>query len=80
MASINSELTRFAFMEYLNSMSASELAYWLVHSFTPKRYNDSNDVVFYACKRLVKVSTDKELVSEFIARLWGMHGEVKNNA
>ena len=76
--SINSELTRICYIEYLNRMSMNELAYWLVHSFTPTRYRDSNDVVEYACYRLTEINS-ADYVYEFINRLWGMFGELPGN-
>lgn len=71
--SINSELTRICYQEYLDTLSTSELAYWLINSFSPKRYNDNHDVIKYACDRISQL-INNELASEFISRLWGMHG------
>lgn len=78
MTSINSELTRFCYIEYLNTMSNSELAYWLINSFSPTRYRDNNDVVEYACRRLYQISKT-DIVTEFINRLWGMFGELPDH-
>lgn len=78
MTSINSELSRFAYIEYLKTFNASELAYWLINSFTPKRYYDKNDVIEWACKRMFELVSG-ELPVQFIAKLWEMHNETNNN-
>jgi len=73
--SINSELTRICYQEYLDTLSTSELAYWLINSFTPMRYYDKHDVVEHACKRIKELVNHKNgLGEEFVSRLWGMHG------
>lgn len=72
MTSIASELSKVIKIEYLESMSASELAFWLIHSFSPKRYCDKNDIVNQACHILSQKINNPELFNEFIKRLWGM--------
>lgn len=54
-------------------MSASELAYWLIHSFTPDIYRDINDPVKQACEML-KEKAGPELYGQFMVNLWAMHG------
>ena len=75
MTSIASELSKFIKTEYLESMSGSELAFWLIHSFSPERYRNKNDIVEYACHILSQKMNNPELFNEFIKRLWGMFGE-----
>lgn len=60
-------------LEYLETMSASELAYWLIHSFTPERYRDINDPVKQACEMLQEKAIEFEY-GQFIFNLWAMHG------
>lgn len=75
MTSIAAELLKIKRLEYLDSMSSSELAFWLIESFTPERYRaGDNDVVEYACKRLYKIASSHILASQFYEKLWGMHG------
>lgn len=58
-------------------MSAGEIAQWLTENFTPDRYRDKYDNVAKACSMLYGISPwPKELVQEFISRLWGSHGEL----
>jgi hypothetical protein len=73
MTSIASELNRTARQQYIETMNNTELAYWLVQSFSPARYRDRGDVVEYAC-RLLYTRSRTGIVDEFINRLWGMHG------
>jgi hypothetical protein len=73
MTSIASELNKTARKSYIETMNNTELAYWLVQSFSPERYRDKNDVVEYAC-RLLYTRSRTSIVDEFIKRLWGMHG------
>lgn len=77
-ASVNSELTRFCYIEYLKTFSSSELAYWLINSFTPDRYRNKDDVIQWACKRMYDLVAN-DIASEFNDRLWGMHGELPDN-
>jgi len=56
-------------------MSPSDLAYWLIETFTPHRYRaGEKDVVEYAVRRLYEINPDTLLAVEFFNRLWGMHG------
>lgn len=72
--SIHNELSKFAYCEYLNTMSVSELAHWLVHSFSPDRYRNSHDVVEFACRLLFFKSNQPNLIREFVGKLWAMFG------
>jgi len=75
MTSISSELLRINKMEYLDSLPYVDLAFWLIHTFTPDRYRAGNrDVVYYACKLFYDRASSSELAVEFYERLWGMHG------
>lgn len=77
MTSVMSEICRFQKIEYLESMRASELAFWLINSFTPERFRAGNkDVIETAIRILYQRSLDKMLIVEFVDRLWGMHGMV----
>lgn len=76
MTTLNLELSRVARLEWLNGMNAGDLAHWLVHSFTPSRYRDAQDVIEPACRLLYQKSNNPELVQEFINRLWGMFGQI----
>lgn len=60
-------------LEYLETMSASELAYWLIHSFTPERYRDINDPVKRATE-ILQAKAGPELYGQFMVNLWAMHG------
>lgn len=71
---IASELSKHLKIEYLETLPSSELAFWLIHSFSPERYRDSNDVVKAACQLMFKKSMQPTMINEFIERLWGMHG------
>lgn len=69
------ELSNFIKLEYLESMEASELAFWLINSFTPERYRaGDSDVVEQVCKLLYYKSNNSLIIVEFFDRLWGMHG------
>jgi hypothetical protein len=72
--SINSELFKIAKIQYLESMNASELAYWIIHSFSPTRYHDKNDIMEYACMLLYQRSNSPLLIAQFFDKLWAMHG------
>ena len=58
-------------LRYLEQLSRSELAYWLIHSFSPDRYADINDHV----KEATELLGDDELSKEFVFRLFGMFGQ-----
>ncbi len=73
---INNELSRILKIQYLESLSASDLAFWLINSFTPDRYRDRSDVIEPAIRLLFQKSHAPELLNEFVERLWGMHGLV----
>lgn len=73
--SIASELSKINKIEYLENLPNSDLAFWLIHSFTPERFRaDNRDVVKFAIGLLYSRSPDKLLIAEFVNRLWGMHG------
>jgi len=55
-------------------MPMNELAHWLVHSFSPDRYRNSQDVVEFACRLLFFKSNQPELIMEFVGKLWAMFG------
>lgn len=75
MTSIASELLKIKRLEYLDSMPSSELAFWLIESFTPERYRAGDaDTIEYACKRLYEIASSPMLASQFYEKLWGMHG------
>jgi hypothetical protein len=71
---IHNELSRFAYCEYLNSLEANQLAYWLVHSFSPERYRNPDDVIEFAIRLLFFKTKQPELIKEFVGKLWGMFG------
>ena len=72
---IAKELSRYLKIEYLESMEASELAFWLINSFTPDRYRaGSNDVIEQVCKLLFHKAKAPLMIVEFFNKLWGMHG------
>lgn len=71
--SINSELSKFAYCEYLKSLEVSELVHWLIHSFSPERYRNSHDVVEFACRLIFFKSNQPELIRELFIRIWAMH-------
>lgn len=73
MTSVAEQVIRISKLEYLEGMSRNELAYWLIHSFSPERYRNIHDVVEPACRMMYRHG-DEELITEFIHRLWGMHG------
>ena len=79
MTSIASELSKVIKIEYLESMSASELAFWLIHSFSPERYHDKDDIIKEACGLFAHKVHDSKLAIEFVNRLWSMFGQVQNN-
>lgn len=67
-------------LEYLTSLTGSELAYWLIHSFTPARfYAGDKDVIVRAFSLLSDKTSNHIFTSEFIERLWGMHGELPHD-
>ena len=71
---ISPDISRILKCAYLDSLSCTELAYWLIESFTPERYRaGDNDVIQYACESLYK-RMRSTIAAEFIERLWGMHG------
>ena len=72
--SIHNELSRFAYCEYLNSLEANQLAHWLVHSFSPDRCRNPDDVIDFAIRLLFFKSNQPELIKEFVGKLWGMFG------
>lgn len=73
--SIASELIRIQKLEYLEGLSLTDLAFWLINSFTPERFRAGNaDTIEAAIKILYERSHDKLLIAEFVERLWGMHG------
>lgn len=74
MTSISSELSRILKIEYLESLSSSDLAFWLINSFSPERYRDPSDVIEYACRLIYQQSQSPLIVTEFLDRLWGMFG------
>lgn len=74
MTTISRELSRILKIEYLESLSGSDLAFWLINSFSPERYRDASDVIEYACRLLYQRSNDPHLIAEFLDRLWGMFG------
>lgn len=69
---IHNELSRFAYCEYLNSLEVNQLAHWLVHSFSPERYRNPDDVIEFAIRLLYFKANQPELIREFIRKLWGM--------
>ena len=73
MTSIASELNHTARKMYIEAMNNTELAYWLVQSFSPERYRDKDDIVEYAC-RLLYTRSRTGIADEFINKLWGMFG------
>jgi hypothetical protein len=73
MTSISSELFRISKIEYLESLPTCDLAFWLIHGFTPERYRDSKDVVKHACKVMYE-KLPHDMTAEFFDRLWGMYG------
>lgn len=60
-------------LDYLHTMSMNELAHWLIHSFTPARYYNKNDVIKEACLLLCEQAGCK-FGGELITKLWAMHG------
>lgn len=75
MTSITDELVKVGKLEYLETMSSSELAFWLIHSFSPDRYRaGNNDVIQPAIKLLYEMSIAPLIIVEFYERLWGMFG------
>jgi len=73
---IASELSKHLKIEYLETLPSSELAFWLINSFSPERYRDSNDIVKLACRLMFKKCSQPLIANEFIERLWGMHGQL----
>ncbi len=65
-------------IEWLETLLTAEVAYWLVHSFSPKRYNDPNDVIAYALEMLHR-KADTKLADEFEAQLWAMFNMERPN-
>ena len=80
MTTISNELTRILKIEYLESLSSSDLAFWLINSFSPERYRDPEDVMEYACRLIYQKSHNPLIVTEFLDRLWGMLGLVPDYA
>lgn len=70
--SITDELIRVNKLEYLNQMSVSDLAFWLIHSFHPARYRDPNDYIKQACQMIVDKSSYPDVAQGLIDRLWAM--------
>lgn len=66
--SINSELSKSIRIQYLESLPSSELAYWLIHSFSPERYKDLD--IQFACKQLYKYHP--QITVELMYMLWAM--------
>lgn len=75
MTTIN--IQKYLKLEYLESLSASDLAFWLVQSFSPQRYEDSEDCIREAID-LFKSKASSGLADEFVNRLWGMFGVSQN--
>lgn len=71
---VNKELSRFAYCEYLNTMSVNELVYWLINSFSPERYRNPDDVIEFAIRLIYFKSNQPELITELVRKLWGMFG------
>jgi hypothetical protein len=68
--SINNELSKALKIQYLESLSYGDLAYWLIHSFSPERYKDLD--IQFACKQLYEYHP--EITVEFMYKLWAMFG------
>jgi hypothetical protein len=68
------EISRVLKIEYLESLSGPDLAFWLVQSFSPARYHDENDVIKDACELLYRRAHNPVMTAEFLDRLWGMFG------
>jgi hypothetical protein len=69
---ISPHLHRSLKIQWLESLLAAEVAYWLIHSFSPERYNNPDDVIAYALTMLHNKSRCPKLADEFEAQLWAM--------
>jgi hypothetical protein len=61
-------------LEYLSQMSISDLAYWLIHSFSPSRFNNPDDYIKETIELLVDRVHNPALTNRFVDKLWAMHG------
>jgi hypothetical protein len=68
---ISPDLHRSLKIEWLETLLPAEIAYWLIHSFSPERYNNPDDVIAYALTMLHRKANTK-LADEFEAQLWAM--------
>lgn len=75
MTTISHQLNRIVKLRYLESLNRLDLAHWLINSFSPERYHDENDCIEPAI-RLLYQKADTELTNEFVARLFGMFGQL----
>jgi hypothetical protein len=60
--------------EYLESLPASYLAFWLIESFSPERYRDDKDIIKLAIRMLYAKANCPRLVDELVVKLWAMFG------
>lgn len=66
--SINSELSKSIRIQYLESLPSSELAYWLIHSFSPERYKDVD--IQFACRLIYQ--REPLITVDLMYMLWAM--------
>ena len=65
---INNELSKSIRIQYLESLPSSELAYWLIHSFSPERYKDVD--IQFACRLIYQ--REPLIAVELMYKLWAM--------
>jgi hypothetical protein len=71
MTTIDAELSRILKIQFLETLLPSELAFWLIASFTPDRYRAGDrDVIHYACGLMYNNGNSNELISMFVTKLW----------
>lgn len=74
---------RSEIIKTLRGKAYPELCAWLCDNFSPERYRaGASDAVAGACQMLFSVHNphgNAALTTEFIARLWGTHGQLPDD-